>query len=177
MIKPTCFDPMKSLHRGMNFSEWTIEMAPKFIKDTRTQTKMFKMRSDIWQGWSPLAERCRNSDRQLIMQDKQYREKAETSEDKSQHNLHFPDSPPHPLWHYNVTFSPHKFLFSSLHRPLIPSSHWLISSIIHLLQWIMWSQSPVAAWWRPMTSGGSGPMRRFAATTPSMWTSPTGTTA
>lgn len=62
------------------------------------------------------------------MQDKQYREKAETSEDASQHNLHFPDSPPHPLWHYNVTFSPHKCLFflpSSPPHPFIPLTYLL----------------------------------------------------
>lgn len=46
-----------------------------------------------------------------------------------------------------------------------------------LLQWTMWSQSLVAVWWSPLTSGGSGLTRSRAAITRSTWISPTGTTA
>ena len=86
--------------------------------------------------------------------------------------------PPPPLLISVTSLSVHSLhvtcpLFVSL--SLIVLSHPFVLS--SLLQWTTWSRSPAAAWWRPTTSGGSGPTRSPAATTPSTWTSPTGTTA
>lgn len=73
----------KKCDRGYTENIKVGKVAQFLCKDTCTQIEMYKMQCDIWQGYFPLAEHCRNSDRQLIMQDKQCREKVKAPADRS----------------------------------------------------------------------------------------------